>query len=265
MKRMRLLSWNVNGLRAIHKKGFLDWLMSEHPNVLCLQETKAGEAQVPPELRNVRGYHAYFSSPRRRGYSGVALYTRAEPETVEFSFGIERFDMEGRTIVADYGEFMLLNVYFPNGGASEERLRFKLDFYNAFLDYVDGLVSENRRIVICGDVNTAHKEIDLARPKQNVNTSGFLPEERAWLTDLMNHGFVDTFRMFNKEPGQYTWWDMKTRARGRNVGWRIDYFLVSNDLKPNVKAAYIMPDVMGSDHCPVGLDLVRPAPKDSSR
>jgi exodeoxyribonuclease-3 len=255
MKKIRLLSWNVNGLRAVYRKGFLDWLLAERPDVLCLQETKAVERQVPPELRNVTGYNAYFSSPRRKGYSGVALYTRTRPKKTDFGFGIEHFDVEGRTIAADYGAFILLNVYFPNGGASAERLRYKLDFYDSFLDYLDGLRRKRRKIVLCGDVNTAHKEIDLARPKQNVNNTGFLPEERAWITRLIEHGFVDTFRMFNDEPGHYSWWDMKTKSRERNVGWRIDYFFVSRNFTKNVRAAFIMPEVMGSDHCPVGIDL----------
>ncbi len=255
MKKTRMLSWNVNGLRAVYRKGFLDWLLTERPDILCLQETKAGEGQLPPELRNVPGYRSYFCPARRSGYSGVALYSRVKPKKVELGFGVERFDVEGRTIAADYGKFILLNVYFPNGGASEERLRYKLDFYEDFLDYLDGLKRKRRRIVLCGDVNTAHNEIDLARPKENVNNTGFLPEERAWITRLVEHGFIDTFRMFNHEPGNYSWWDMKTRSRERNVGWRIDYFFVSANLKKNVKAAYILPEVMGSDHCPVGLDL----------
>jgi len=256
MRKMRLLSWNVNGLRAVHRKGFLDWFLAERPHVLCLQETKASEEQLPPELINVTGYQSYFRSGKRKGYSGVALYTRVKPRKVDFGFGVERFDVEGRTIAADYGPFILLNVYFPNGGASEERLQYKLDFYDDFLDYLDGLRRRRKKVVLCGDVNTAHKEIDLARPKQNVNNTGFLPEERAWITRLIEHGFIDTFRMFDKEPGNYSWWDMKTRSRERNVGWRIDYFFVSKNLKKNLKAAYILPEVMGSDHCPVGIDLV---------
>ncbi len=255
MKKMRLLSWNVNGLRAVHRKGFLDWLLAERPDAVCLQETKASEEQLPAELKNVPGYRAYFCPARRKGYSGVALYTRARPKNVDFGFGIERFDVEGRTIAADFGSFLLLNVYFPNGGASDERLRYKLDFYDGFLDYLDGLRRKRRKVVLCGDVNTAHTEIDLARPKQNVNNTGFLPEERAWITRLIEHGFIDTFRMFEGGPGHYSWWDMKTRSRERNVGWRIDYFFVSKNLKKNVEAAFILPDVMGSDHCPVGIDL----------
>jgi exodeoxyribonuclease-3 len=252
---MRILSWNVNGLRAVYKKGFLEWLQIEEPDVLCLQETKATADQLPPALTEVEGYHAHFSSADRKGYSGVGLYTRFEPREVREGFGVKRFDAEGRTQVADFGDFLLFNVYFPNGKASEERLRYKMSFYRAFLKRVAALKEEGRNVMICGDVNTAHKEIDLAHPKENAKTSGFLPRERAWMDDLISRGFVDTFRMFNDQPEQYTWWDMRTRARERNVGWRLDYFFVNEEFAPNVKDAFILPDVMGSDHCPVGVEL----------
>jgi exodeoxyribonuclease-3 len=256
MKKLRLLSWNVNGLRAAHKKGFLEWLLRERPDVLCVQETKAAPAQLPPELKDVAGYRAYFAAAERRGYSGVALYAKVEPKEVKIGLGIKRFDAEGRLQVADFGDFLLYNIYFPNGKASAERLRYKMAFYRAFLKHVDRLKAEGRNVVICGDVNTAHKEIDLARPKENEKVSGFLPQERAWIDEFIARGFVDTFRLFNREPGQYTWWDLKTRARERNVGWRIDYFFVSDNLKKDVRAAYILAEVMGSDHCPIGLDVV---------
>jgi exodeoxyribonuclease-3 len=256
MTKLRLLSWNVNGLRAAHKKGFLEWFLRERPDVLCLQETKAAPDQLPAELREVEGYRAHFAAPtERKGYSGVALYTRLEPRDITGGFGVKRFDVEGRTQVADFGDFLLFNVYFPNGKSSAERLRYKMAFYKAFLKHLDKLKPAGERIVICGDVNTAHKEIDLARPKENAKVSGFLPEERAWLDELVAHGFVDTFRMFHDKPEQYTWWDLKTRARERNVGWRIDYFFVSEDFTRNVKNAFILPEVMGSDHCPIGLEL----------
>lgn len=255
MTKLRLLSWNVNGLRAAYKKGFLEWFLRERPDALCLQETKAAPDQLPAELREVEGYRADFVAAERKGYSGVALYTRHEPLDITDGFGVKRFDAEGRTQVADFGHFLLFNVYFPNGKASEERLRYKMAFYRAFLKHMDKLKAAGANIVICGDVNTAHKEIDLARPKENAKVSGFLPEERAWLDKLVAHGFVDTFRMFNGEAGQYTWWDLKTRARERNVGWRIDYFFVSEDFEDNVKAARILPDVTGSDHCPISLEV----------
>ncbi len=253
---IRALSWNVNGLRAVEKKGFLDWLHDESPDILCLQETKAREEQLSERLRNAEGYQVYFSShEERKGYSGVALYTKEQPKDVRTGFGVPRFDNEGRIVIADYDAFTLFGIYFPNGQSSKERLDYKMDFYDAFLDYAEGLKSQGRNIVVCGDVNTAHTEIDLARPKQNQNTSGFLPQEREWMDKFEAHGYVDTFRMFNSEPGNYSYWDSFTRARERNVGWRIDYFFVNQEFKANVEAAFILPEVMGSDHCPVGVEL----------
>jgi exodeoxyribonuclease-3 len=252
---VRILSWNVNGLRAVYSKGFLDWLRHEQPAILCVQETKASEEQIPKELKNVEGYYAYYSSAEKKGYSGVGLFTKSEPDVISKDLGIDRFDAEGRVIMADYGKFILFNVYFPNGKMSRERLRYKMDFYDSFLLRVDKLRRHGKRLIICGDVNTAHKEIDLARPKENSKISGFLPEERAWIDRLTDHGFIDTFRVRNKEAGQYTWWDLKTRARERNVGWRIDYFFVTENLCTDLKDAFILKDVMGSDHCPVGIDV----------
>lgn len=250
-----MMSWNVNGLRAAHAKGFLDWFLVARPDVLCLQETRAHEEQLPRELREVEGYRAWFTAPRRRGYSGVAIYSRPEPRAVRGGMGIPRFDEEGRLLSADYGDFLLFNVYFPNGKQSPERLAFKLEFYEAFLEHVEGLRGKGKSMVICGDFNTAHREIDLARPKENSGVSGFLPQERAWMDRLVERGYLDTFRLFNPGPGHYTWWDQKTGARERNVGWRIDYFFVSSDLRERVKEAFILPEVEGSDHCPVGLVL----------
>ena len=250
---IRALSWNVNGIRAAHKKGFLEWLGNEDPDIMCLQETKAHLDQLPEGLKDITGYHAFFSTPERKGYSGVALYSKIEPAQVTYGFGIEEFDKEGRVLIADYDRFTLFNIYFPNGQSSSERLQYKMDFYDAFLEYVENLKSKGRNIVICGDVNTAHKEIDLARPKPNEGTSGFLPQERAWMDKFLGHGYLDTLRMFSQEPEQYTYWDMMSRARERNVGWRIDYFFVNDAFSDQVKAAYILPDVMGSDHCPVGI------------
>lgn len=249
-----ILSWNVNGLRAIHKKGFLDWFIKTNPDILCLQETKATPEQLPKELLKVNGYNSYFSSSVvKKGYSGVAIYTKETPLKVEHGFGIPKFDDEGRIVVAHYDKFILINIYYPNGKASMERLQYKMDFYDAFLDFADDLVKKGNKLIICGDVNTAHKEIDLARPKENENISGFLPIEREWMDKFLSHGYIDTFRMFNNEPNHYTWWDMQSRARERNVGWRIDYFFVSENLRDNVKDAFISSEVMGSDHCPIGL------------
>lgn len=254
---MKLLSWNVNGLRALHRKELLlPWFAEEDPDIVCLQETKASPDQLPDEIRDIDGYHSYFASSRvKKGYSGVALYTKKKPREVSDGFGIDVYDREGRTLIADYGSFILANVYFPNGGMSEERLRFKLDFYDEFLSLLDSLTKRGKKVIVCGDVNTAHAEIDLARPKANETNTGFLPEERAWIDKLIAHGFVDTFRMFTSESGHYTWWDMKTRSRERNVGWRLDYFFVSENLAKKVNLSYIQPHVMGSDHCPVGLEI----------
>ncbi|HNX40000.1 MAG TPA: exodeoxyribonuclease III [Methanothrix sp.] len=264
MGTIRLLSWNVNGLRAVYRKGFLDWLVKDCPDILALQETKVAADQVPSELNNAAGYLTYFGSGPRKGRDGVALFSKGRdgiaglsqmPPAVNFSLGIEGFDDENRAIVADYGDFLLFNVYFPNGKASKERLAYKLRFYDLFLEHINGLKSQGRSIVICGDLNTAHREIDLARPKANEKISGFLPEERAWMDRLVESGFVDTFRIFHEEGDNYSWWDLKTRARERNVGWRIDYFFVSPDLRDRVKSAFILKDVTGADHCPVGMEL----------
>jgi len=255
MKRIRILSWNVNGIRAVHKKGFLRWLSRERPDILCAQETKASEAQLPDELRSMDDYDVWYAAAEKKGYSGVGLYTQPKPASVQKGLGIHKYDVEGRVIVADYEKFMLFNVYFPNGKISRERLRYKMDFYDDFLFGIEKLRRKEKKLIVCGDVNTAHKEIDLARPKENSKISGFLPEERAWIDKFLSRGYVDTFRVFSKEPGQYTWWDFKTRARERNVGWRIDYFFISENLRKNLKAAFILADVRGSDHCPVGIEI----------
>ncbi len=256
MKTLKLLSWNVNGIRAALKKGFLDWFAGENADIVCLQETKAAPEQLGEELTAIPGYQAFFSSSKlKKGYSGVVIYTKLTPKAVAYGMGEPRFDDEGRIVCAEYADFVLYCVYFPNGKASKERLAYKMEFYDAFQKHVVKQMKKGKQIVVCGDVNTAHKEIDLARPKENEKISGFLPEERAWIDGFLAAGFIDTFRVFNQEPGQYTWWDQLTRARDRNVGWRIDYFYVSRDLKDRVSGAAIMPHVMGSDHCPVGLHL----------
>jgi len=264
---MKIISWNVNGLRAVHRKdGFLDLIKRENPDMLCLQETKAHEEQLPEEIRNIEGYGAYFSSPKdRKGYSGVALYTKQVPEKVLIDDGIKELsqkglDREGRIIAAFYSDFVLLNVYFPNGGGGPERIKYKLDFYDAFLDLVDRIRSSqdgaNKKIVFCGDINTAHEEIDLARPKENETHTGFLPEERAWLDEVVAHGYVDVFRHFYPDKtSAYTYWDMKTRARDRNVGWRIDYFFASAEFIKSIKDITIRNDVYGSDHCPITINI----------
>jgi exodeoxyribonuclease-3 len=255
MKTLKMLSWNVNGIRAIAKKGFLDWFKGENPDILCLQETKAWEEQLDDSLINVDGYHSYFSQAYKKGYSGTVIYTKEKPINVTHGIGVEEFDKEGRFVIAEYKEFVLFNIYYPNGKARAERLKYKLDFYEAFQKYAVSLLKKGKKIIICGDVNTAHKEIDLARPKENSKISGFLPEEREWMDRFFAEGFIDTLRMFNDNPEVYTWWDMISRARDRNVGWRIDYFFISENLKKNIIDAFTMPDVMGSDHCPVGIKI----------
>ena len=254
-KSIKILSWNVNGIRAAYKKGILDWFKKEKPDILCLQETKAHPEQLVDDLKNVNGYESFFSSAEKKGYSGVVTYTKNKTLNVQHGIGIKKFDSEGRFIITEFESFTLFNIYFPNGKASKERLHYKMDFYEVFLKHLKKLLRQDKKIVICGDVNTAHKEIDLARPKANEKTSGFLPEEREWIDTLLKTGFIDTLRVFNQKPEQYTWWDMMTRARDRNVGWRIDYFFVSDNLKDNLKNAFILPDIMGSDHCPVGIEL----------
>jgi exodeoxyribonuclease-3 len=255
-KDWELLSWNVNGLRAVHRKGALKTVLELGADVVCLQETKAHSEQLPFEAREPKGYYSFFcSATKKKGYSGVAIYSKIEPDSVSEGLNDKKFEGEGRVITADYGSFVLINCYFPNGGASEERLKFKLGFYNAFADYAESYRRKGRKVIICGDVNTAHEEIDLARPKENSKHTGFLPIERAWIDSFLARGYFDSFRAFHKGRGHYTWWDLKTRARERNVGWRLDYFLVSENARGIVKGASILPGIHGSDHCPIGLRL----------
>lgn len=253
---LSLYSWNVNGLRAARKKGFLEWLETEKPDILGLQETKCSPDQLDGELRAPAGYHTYWAAAERRGYSGVALYSRREPMSVTTGIGIAEFDREGRTIVADYGDFVYITAYFPNGSRDHSRVPFKMAYKAAFLDYCNDLQDKGKPVVFCGDVNTAHGEIDLARPRQNQRTTGFLPEERAWLDGVLGQGYIDSYRALHPEKaGAYTWWSNISQARDRNVGWRLDYFFVSPDLWPRVTGAHIHPHVTGSDHCPVSLQL----------
>lgn len=252
---MKILSWNVNGIRAAQRKGFLQWLAAEAPDILCVQETKAQLDQLDLELVHPPGYHTLWNSAEKKGYSGVAIFCKQKPVSVEKGFGVSRFDSEGRVLVAEFEDFYLLNIYFPNGQRSAERLQYKLDFYHETLRYVNRLKKSGKEIITSGDYNTAHKPIDLARPKENEKTSGFLPVERAWLDDWIKSGQVDIFRERNQEPGHYTWWDQISAARERNVGWRIDYHFITEGLAGRVKSADILPHVMGSDHCPVSLEL----------
>lgn len=255
MSQLKILCWNVNGIRATRNKGLLDWLYREAPDIFCAQETKARPEQLTRDLSQPRDYYAYWSYPERKGFSGVTTFTKQEPLNVRYDFDGAGIDLEGRVIMTEYPEFDLLNIYFPNGKRGEIRLKYKLDFYDVFLDFADSLRAKGRKLIVCGDLNTAHKEIDLARPKENENVSGFLPIEREWMDKFVSHGYVDAFRHFNKEPNHYTWWDLKSGARQRNMGWRLDYFFVTEELLPSVTNTFIMSDVMGSDHCPVGIRI----------
>lgn len=251
---IKLASWNVNGIRAAERKGFLDWFHDRKYHIVGIQETKAHVEQLSKALTHPDGYESYWCSAVKKGYSGTAVYTKISPTFAETTFGDPFLDGEGRMILLEFEKFFFFNVYFPNGKMSPERLHHKMQFYKRFLDLAESY-RKKKPIVMCGDVNTAHTEIDLARPKENAHISGFLPEERKWMDTLVGSGYHDTFRLFQKDGGYYSWWDMKSGARARNVGWRIDYFFVSDELKKHVKKAWIEPDVLGSDHCPVGIEL----------
>ena len=259
MKSTHFICWNVNGIRAWSKKGASEWVLSQNPDFFCIQETKAHPDQLDKELLSPKGYTSYFDhSKLKKGYSGVAVYTKNTPEKVDTElFVIDKNspDPEGRFIALYYKEFVLINCYFPNGGGLPERLEYKLKFYKAFHEYVDKLVKKGIDVVICGDLNVAHNEIDIARPKENQNHVGFLRIERDWFDSMEKGGFVDTFRYLYPEKVEYSWWDVKTRSRDRNIGWRIDYFLVNKNIEDKVKDAVIHGDIFGSDHCPISLKL----------
>jgi exodeoxyribonuclease-3 len=255
LETIRIVSWNVNGLRAILKKGFLEYLQEEAPDIMGIQESKLQEAQVPEELKSPFAYHSAWSFAERKGYSGTVLFMKKAPLYVKTRFDDDILDGEGRIIEAAFDGFTLFNIYYPNGQMGDERLQYKLTFYDRCLDYFNSQREQGKKLVIMGDYNTAHKEIDLKHPKSNENYSGFLPIERAWLDKFVASGYIDTFRQFNKQPDQYTWWSYRMRAREKNVGWRIDYFFVSDDLMENVTDSYILPGIYGSDHCPIGLKL----------
>lgn len=251
-----VVSWNVNGIRAAEKKGFLEWFARELPDVLCLQETKAHKGQVSPELAEpVFGAHRYrswWSSAKKAGYSGTAIYSRREPESVR-TLGVDEFDDEGRVIIARFPEADIISAYFPNSQEEGARLPYKLGFCAAIQAECDRIVAEGRNVILCGDYNVAHKPIDLANPKSNEKNPGYLPEERAWMDSFTSAGYVDTFRAFCSEPGRYTWWSYRFHAREKNVGWRIDYTCVNPSFMEKVRASEIQADVTGSDHCPVKL------------
>ena len=247
-----IISWNVNGIRAIEKKGFCEWLAKESPDILCLQETKARPEQLSLALREPEGYFVYYSSAKRPGYSGTAIFSKTEPDEIK-TFGIEEFDSEGRVVLARFADIYVISAYFPNSQEAGKRLDYKLRFCESMLTYCNDIVSKGGNIVLCGDYNIAHKPIDLANPEANEGNPGYLPEERAFMTKFLDAGYVDCFRMFCSDAEKYTWWSYRTRARLRNIGWRIDYTCVNKAFKDKVKDALILDEVMGSDHCPVKL------------
>lgn len=253
---MKFISWNVNGLRAVHKKGKLEEIFGLGADVIGIQETKCTPDQLPEEVVYKQGYHSFFDSAKeRKGYSGVAVYTKVKPEKVDYGLGKDEYDTEGRCITLYFKDFVFVNCYFPNGGRDEEHFKYKLRYYEEFLKHVKNLEEEYGNVIFCGDLNVAHEEIDIARPKENANSIGFLPVERAWVDRVQEAGFIDTFRALHPETVKYSWWDMKTFSRERNVGWRIDYFFVNEELFSRVKKADIVTELTGSDHAPVMLEM----------
>ena len=251
----RLVSWNVNGIRAAEKKGFLDWLSASQADLVAVQETKAAPEQLSPALLNPPGYLSAWNSAEKKGYSGTVTYTRQPVLKVINGLNEARFDTEGRVLIHEFEPFVFFNIYFPNGGRGAEWVSHKLAFYRRFLEVAQGYMQAGRPVVGTGDFNTAYAEIDLARPRENVAHSGFMPEERLGLGEFYQAGLVDSFRYLHPDSVKYTWWDQVTRARERNVGWRLDYFMVSTDLKESIAAADIHDEVPGSDHCPISLVL----------
>ena len=269
---MKIISWNVNGIRAVEKKGFVDWLLNSDADVVCIQETKASPDQLTPSLLNpgedadddtplfvqsdssTNAYHGYFSSAQKKGYSGTAIYTKIKPDLVE-TMGVKAFDDEGRTTIATYGKLAVISAYFPNSQGEGLRLPYKLDYCKAIFDKCNEYVSKEMNIVLCGDYNIAHKPIDLAHPKANEHNAGYLPEERAWMDFFTSNGYTDTFRHFCKDPEKYTWWSYRMHAREKNIGWRIDYQCVNDSFIGNVKSSTILSEVEGSDHCPIMIEV----------
>lgn len=250
----RIVSWNVNGIRSVLRNGFLEWLEAAQPDILCLQETRALPSDLKPEVLAPKGYTSLWNPAEKKGYSGTGAYVKAEPLSVG-TIGIPEFDSEGRVQVLEYPNFTILNGYWPNSQDKRARLDYKLRFCEAITKFSNKLVKKGKNVILCGDFNIAHTEIDLARPKDNENSAGYYIEEREAMAAFLKAGYVDSFRQFNEEPGHYSWWSYRTNARARNVGWRIDYHCVNKDFADRLKGAHIMSDVMGSDHCPVAIEL----------
>ncbi len=256
MTQIKLISWNVNGLRAAWKKDFLKSFKKMDADIFAIQETKLQDHQLTDEMRHIDSYDSWWSyAENKKGYSGVGVYSRIKPVNVKSGIGISEFDDEGRILELEFDDFIFFNIYFPNGQMNDERLEYKLRFYESFFDYADNYVNQGKNIVITGDYNTAHNEIDLKNPKANEKRSGFLRVERDWLDNIIERGYVDTFRYFYPDKVKYSWWSYRFRARERNAGWRIDYFFVSKNMIENkiIKDAFIDNDITGSDHCPIGL------------
>jgi exodeoxyribonuclease-3 len=253
---MKIVSWNVNGLRSVYQNGFLIWLKETNAEIVCLQEIKAQEGQLPQELLKPQGYDSYFSSARKKGYSGVTVYTKQKPFRVEKTTGLSRFDQEGRFLKLDYADFSLINIYLPHGGRRKENLTYKLQAYSTLINYLYKI--RQQKIILIGDFNIAHQDLDLARPKQNQNNIMFTTQERQQIDTLINLGFIDSFRQFHHEGGHYTWFSYLHQAREQGLGWRIDYAFVSQKLKPLLAKASILSEVKGSDHCPIGIALEEP-------
>jgi len=252
---MKITTWNVNGIRAALGKGLKEWVNLENPDVLCLQEVKANYSQLTEEQADFTGYTQVWNSAQKPGYSGVATFFREHPVEINLGMVVPEFDYEGRVIMSRHPGFLLFNIYFPNGQRGQERLDFKLSFYSRLLELCDELHSKGEKIIITGDFNTSHKDIDLRNPRENEKNSGFLPEERAWIDRFLEHGFVDIYRNLYPEKVQYTWWAYRLNARPRNIGWRLDYFLVTEELVKKVQEVKIHDDILGSDHCPVTLNI----------
>jgi exodeoxyribonuclease-3 len=252
---MKIITYNVNGLRAAIGKGFMEWLQAADPDVVCIQETKAQPDQIPIVEFEALGYHTYWFSAIKKGYSGVAIFSKKEPDTVVYGMGIEKYDNEGRFIRADFGDKSIISVYHPSGTTGELRQDFKMQWLADFQAYILELKKTRPYLVISGDYNICHKPIDIHNPVGNAKNSGFLPEEREWVTGFLNCGFIDSFRYFVKEPHHYTWWSYRAGARSRNLGWRIDYHMVSDELEKKLKRAAILPQAVHSDHCPALLEI----------
>lgn len=250
---MKIISWNVNGLRSVYKKGFLEWFEKINADIVCLQETKAQKKQLTPDLIKLENYHSFFNSAQKKGYSGVAVYSKNKPRVVKRKLGMKRFDSEGRLLELEYPDFTLVNLYMPHGSRQKENLDYKLECYKYLFKNLEKV--KNKKIILIGDFNIAHKEIDLARPKQNKNNVMFTPQERKQIDKLIKLGFIDSFRKFHKRGGNYTWWAYMANAKQRNLGWRIDYAFLSKRLINSLKNAFILSKVKGSDHCPIGVEL----------